>query len=200
MTSENPALVVPVIAGKGDALKVATRIGTTLAKCERMRATKARQIARLEERIRLLRRNEALACEPLEAYAQQLAEKLYAYVEEHRDELTGHGKRKSVLFRNRDQVRWQPFRATRIPDEEAFFLETERLGFAEDFVRVKREPNRAALLEEANAPRVSVLTSVEIVEGTRPVIQPSRSVRRLEGVMTEDGSLAWSIVEPRKKP
>lgn len=185
--------------GKGEAIALASRIGSTLAKAQRFHATKARQIAKHEEQIRLLKRNEAILCEPLEADARKMAAKLHAYVEANRDVLTQHGTLKSVRFRTGDVYRWQPFKATRIENEDAFFDEVQKLDLTEKFVRTKQEPNRAALLEEENEPQVSLLTSVEIVSGTKPVIAPSRTERRLEGILDEKGEMQWVIVDPKKR-
>lgn len=122
-TTQRVADSIRTPRGKGEASRLMSRIGSRLRASERIHTTRARQIARLEEQIRLLRRDEARRCEPLENEACAMAEKLAAYVEPNRAKLTQNGKLKRVLFRTGDQFRWQ---RCDLNEEHMFFKEVER--------------------------------------------------------------------------
>lgn len=183
-----------------EAQKLAALLGKLLRESERIRARKQARIAKLRERIAKLEQEEAAQADPIEDRVRRAAMKLRVYIEEHRDELTEHGRLKTVQFPSGVVYRWQGSRATLIEDVEAFFGEVDKLGWGDDFTRTTREPNRNALLEEGNADRVAKLESVQIVEGTKPVITVHGATRRVEGFRSEaSGITRFALVEPRRK-
>jgi len=128
---------------------------------------------------------------------RKLMPRIYDYVEANRFALTNQGKRKSVLFPD-GTFRWQGVEYTDIPDEDAFFREVRGLKLTRKFIRIKQEPNRSALLEEKNRELASSLTSVRIVDETRPqLVTSGTSLKAERRAGKNEDEWDWVVVESR---
>lgn len=105
-------------------------------------------ILELEARINKLKKVAKDETEPYEKLIDELAKGVYIFAEGHRAELTDQGARKTVELAAGNKVRWYftpP--AVEVDEEEEALKELERRGLLE-FVRVKKEIDKEAILRE----------------------------------------------------
>jgi phage host-nuclease inhibitor protein Gam len=181
--------------------KLVSRAITALRRIQILDAKRDARIAYYQQKIDDLKQGTSIKRAEQIALIRRLMPHVYAYVEEHRHALTNHGKRKTVSFPD-GAFKWPSARYTELPKEkeDEFFKEVRGLGLGHLFIRTRDEPNRAALLEEQNRELASKLTSVSIIEETRPQLTTNGTTLRIERVSVgEAGEHDWRVVDSRDR-
>jgi phage host-nuclease inhibitor protein Gam len=89
-----------------------------------------------------------------------LAKGVFIYAYEHRKELTDGERKKTVEFITGDRIRWYfPSSSVNVVNEKAALAELKRRGLGK-FIRVKREINKEAILQ--NPERIAGLKNLSV--------------------------------------
>ena len=134
------AVTVPVPKDLAEARSYVRRIGE-----ESRRA--ARIEAELNDRIAALREEYAAKAAPHNKAAEELTEGLRIFAEARRDELTNHGKRKSVDL-GTGEIGWRMRPPRVLLRNVAGVIESLKTLKLTRFIRVKEEVNKEAILAE----------------------------------------------------
>lgn len=135
---------------------------STLAKLERQRATKA---DRLAAKITNLQEKHTADIEGLNADIDAIRERLTDYAESHRDELTDHGKTKSLSFGGCN-LKWRKKPASvKITGEVKDIIAALRKRRLSRCIRVKEEINKTAIKAEAERLAKKPIEGIAIVGG-----------------------------------
>lgn len=106
------------------------------------------EIAEMAAKISKLKKEAQGKAKPYEERINELAKGVYIFAEGRRAELTDQGARKTVELAAGNRIRWYftpP--AVEVDEEEEALKELERRGLLE-FIRVKREIDKEAILRE----------------------------------------------------
>ena len=106
------------------------------------------EIAKLNVRIDAIKKKAQAEAKPIEKEINELAQGVFLFAESHREELTEKEKQKTVEFITGDKIRWYltPWSVVVLNEADAI-IELEGYGL-EEFIRVKREINKEAILRE----------------------------------------------------
>lgn len=124
------------------------RIREEEEKINAMIAETAGEFAAVAARMNDIKKGILEKTKPIEHKIEGLAEGVFIFASGSREELTDHNMRKTVEFITGDKIQWYyPPTSVVAENEEAAIAELERRGLSE-FIRVKKEINREAILQE----------------------------------------------------
>ena len=140
--------VVVVPKGKAELGQFVFQIREAEQRINEIENDSQKEILELKNKINELEKKAKNKAKPYEVKSNELAQGVYIFAEGHRVELTDEGARKTVELAAGDKIRWYftpP--AVEVDDEKEALKELERRELSE-FIRVKKEIDKEAILRE----------------------------------------------------
>lgn len=144
-------------------------------KAESIKALAAKvnsEIAKLDTRIDLLKRNAQVEAKPIEKDINDLAQGVFLFAESHREELTCKERHKTVEFITGDKIKWYLTpRSVVVIDKEEAIKELKKRDLA-DFIRITEEIDKEAILRQPD--KIARLNNLDISQTEIFAIVPAK--------------------------
>lgn len=144
-TSKKKVVVVP--KDRVEMEQFVARIREVAEKLKALSAEIAGDLAVIAARVNDVKKDAQTRAKPLEERIDGLAQGVFIFASDHRSELTDEDRKKTVELVTGDKIRWYlPPSSVVVADEDEAIAELERRGLGE-FIRVKKEINKEAILQ-----------------------------------------------------